>query len=93
MIKDSCKCGAEFQVTDGDVSFQRYAQERFLSAHRVCREKPEPFVLETTKAEQAEKVLKDFETDPTFLGCDISLKCPECGYDALYNRTTKKIRL
>jgi len=42
MIKESCKCGAEFEVMDGDKNFQEYRHGAFLDAHKVCREAKDP---------------------------------------------------
>ena len=36
-IKESCKCGAIFEV-DGNYSFCAARYKEFLEAHKVCRE-------------------------------------------------------
>ena len=42
MIKENCKCGANFEVTSGDKDWQAYRYSEFLHAHRVCRGNANP---------------------------------------------------
>jgi len=37
-IKETCKCGAVFEVV-GNMAFCTYRYEEFLKAHLICREK------------------------------------------------------
>jgi len=44
MIRDTCTCGADFDVSYRNPASERYAHGDWLKAHAVCREKwqPEP---------------------------------------------------
>ena len=59
MIKDSCKCGATFEVSSGTEDWQSYRYTEFLEAHRVCRERPPEKPIEAILGHPEPKTNKD----------------------------------
>ena len=53
MITETCRCGAKFEIRDGDKYFQAQQHDIFLKEHRVCREQKEPISTKLSTTPQS----------------------------------------